>query len=253
MSRKQKPCGFYNPPPLDRRCQRRSSMTLERCKKWAIKDSKFCYRHGGKKLGRKGLKARGEKGLLMYRAYLSKTLQQRLDEFTGMSHLELTQLYEELSLSRLTVCDCVEMFRIAHEVSEEGKPLAKVETRIAAGNMLREALDDVKDLCEAVNKIEAAAKDKVSLHVLSLFVEQVVRAIYKAFPDDNEAAQRIEKFIRTEVKFPSASSDSGEEVMKPAALTALMDQSTLGDLTTTADASLGVQQREGHDDGIRNK
>jgi hypothetical protein len=178
---------------------------------------------------------------MRYRGYLNKTLQARLDEFIDSPHHELVSLYEELSLAKCTVVDAVQLYDAA---CKEG---VAPETRVCAGGILREAFADIADLVKACDALEQSAKDKVSLRVLALFVEQIIRAIYNAMPDEPEKAKAIEKRIRRDVKFPSAGNDTGGDVLSPSQAVAAMDSSIGGGIKDVQGEML--QQESGSDGG----
>lgn len=177
-----------------RRCQGKSRATKKRCRRWALKNKRFCAFHGGRHSSRP---VRIDHLPKFYSSQLSDTLAERVQEMLSGAPAEQLRLYEELALVRLTAQDAVQLYDIAHK---EG---ADIEARMTAGVILREILGDVVKTCEAAAKVEATARDKVSVHNLQFILNQVVRIAYELFePDNHELAVEFEKSIRVNVRMP---------------------------------------------------
>lgn len=160
-----------------------------------------------------------------YKRYLTKTLATKLDELTAGSHSEQVSIYEELALMRIMASDAVVLVGAALDNGEPG-------SRALAASVLREALDGVKEFVLAASRIEKDAEDKVSLQVMSLFVLQITRAIYRVLGDDIATAKRIEKEIHDTVRLPRPGVDPNVNLdgttITPDQVVAEMDESISG-------------------------
>jgi hypothetical protein len=105
-------------------------------------------------------------------------------------------LLEELSLMRVLAGDTVALYDAA--VGTE-----KTELVANAGMLLRDALRQVADMCEKAARVDALAKDKISIHHLSFVVNQIVRIAAEVFGDDTTRAAQFEQLIRERVRLPS--------------------------------------------------
>jgi len=177
-------------PPVEnheRRCQAKSRVTLERCRRWALKDQRFCQFHGGR---------RGHNPHIptFYRHKLGPTLRKAVDELLSAPHADQVQLYEELALARMQVQQVLALIEPA---------MKKQDTAALGAGLLHESLSHVRDMCLAVSRIEKDADDKVSLHVVDSFIVQILRAVYRACGDAHaDIAKRIEEEIETSVRLP---------------------------------------------------
>lgn len=171
----------------------------KRCRKWHLRDSDFCQFHFGRTNKRAPIKNNTGKLLGMphfYRRVLRSTLQETFDELVLKAPAEQVQLFEELALMRLTVLDCVKLYDIA---SSTNKP----EIILDAGMTMRLALKEVADLCSKAASIEAAGKDKLSVHHITFVVNQIVRLAFETFSEHTELAEEFERRVRTDIKLPS--------------------------------------------------
>jgi hypothetical protein len=132
---------------------------------------------------------------VIYRKHMSKTLQERLDEFLDQSQEEQLALYEELSMMRMMAVDSIKMYDAA---CQSRKP----EAVTIASEMLKESLEAVSSMVKACADIESKATDKVSIRQLNLFVLQICRAVRRIVGEENvELAQKIINEINSSVKF----------------------------------------------------
>lgn len=185
---------LHGAPPEghDRQCQSKSRVTKKRCRKWALTGRDFCQFHGGRRTlaRRTGLPKH-------YTKHLGETLRHQIESLANESHQEQVQLYEELAVSRVML---EQALRLAEPVLIGDDMDDK--TKLLAMSMLGDAIAGVKELVLACSKIENDVKERVSIRVLDLFVLQIMRAIYRACPDD-EIAEKIEFELRDSVSLPS--------------------------------------------------
>lgn len=204
------------PPDHPRRCQAKSRRRQSRCQRWALKGSKYCQFHGGRRT-----ESRGTNIPRIYSKYLGKTLKEELEAFLGQSHHQQVSVYEELAISRVAAAQAL---RLAEPVLTNDIKL-KPETVALALSCLRDAMNNVRDMVVAAAKIEALATDKISIRYLDTFLTQIIRAIYIACGDEDGIAEVIEQEIRENVRLPIVS-DLGTDSTPSTVLE--MDESIVG-------------------------
>lgn len=181
-------------PPLGhaRQCQAQSRIHKRQCRRWALKESKYCQFHGGR-----SSVARRTNLPRFYSQKLGPTLQRKIEELLGTSHDDQVNVYEELALMRIAAAQAVKLAEPAlmgNRVNDNTKRLAI--------SLMGDALSQVREFVVAAAKIERDAHGRVSIHVVNLFVLQVIRAIYRACGDDTATAERIEAEINATVRLP---------------------------------------------------
>lgn len=176
-------------------------------------------------------KPRGAKmgdGRGFYRKHVSAPLSELMSAVLDVPRPELVNLYEELAVARTAALRAI---KLADPVLSG----AKVEpgTASLALEVLRDAMNSVRDMCVAISRIEKDSDDKVSLSTVHLFIEQVTRAVYRACGDDADGralAERIEVEIKDTVRLPTREaglSVEGTEITPDMAARA-MDESVAG-------------------------
>lgn len=203
---------YMGSPPNDSRshmrCQRILWKNGERCGHWAMRGSRWCTKHGGRREAARKKSPRLYRIAKMPRAYskyLTRTLSEALEEQTGVNPQEQLQLYDELALIRDSAGQAVKLYGAARQASEEDPTsLKKQEFVFQAGAIMREQLKEVISACEAAARLENSAKDKISIHQLHFFIQQIVRAAYNVLGDDVETVRKIEHSIKTTIRLPSS-------------------------------------------------
>lgn len=179
------------------------------CGHVAAKGSDYCKFHGGSNV-RTELRVTGNRGVshlpLVYAKHLTRTLQQAVEDATLQSPAEQLQLFEELALVRESVGPMVKAYgdlTDAIEIEKDPEKLKVLRDKLPAiGQLLRDAMKEVISTCEAAARVNAASQDKISVHTLHHFVNQIVRAAHDALGDDVEAVMRLDVAIRDRVKLP---------------------------------------------------
>lgn len=214
-----KTCSKGGGPPEghERQCNAKSRVSQSRCRRWALKERKYCQFHGGRRRDarRNGLPTK-------YGKYLGDTLKKAVDDFLSEPHHEQVSVYEELAISRLAASQAI---KLAQPVLE-GRIELSAETRALALGCLQDAMNNVRDMVVAAARIEAIATDKVSIRILDTFVTQIIRSIYRVCGDDDEMAAAIEVEIRKTVRLPSKESE-GIDILPSTILE--MDSTITGD------------------------
>lgn len=207
------------PEGHSRQCKARSSHSGVRCKQWALKTKDYCRFHGGRKGRRIGLMP------TKYSKVLSKTLQEKVQEFATAPHEEQVGLYEELALIRVAAESAVQLAGVAIEKGDDATKAMGVE-------LMQTALSHVKEFVLATAKIDAMNQERVTVAQLSLFVTQIIRCIHFACEGDVGMATRIEEYIQDNVVLPAPDAlglEMDGTVVTPSMLAEQMDQMTTGD------------------------
>lgn len=205
--------GYCSGPPTDPKWMCGANTRHGPCKRWKLKGAERCQFHGGRQQqqARGGNFKRQNSGLYamprFYTKFLTKSLSDALEESTGVAPSEQLQLYEELALVRIAAGDAVKTWAVATQALEEctdakKKPVLE-NLRDMAACIMRDHLREVVSICESAARIESNAKDKVSIHQLHYFVNQIVRCAYHAFEDNIENAQVFEEYVRKTIHLPS--------------------------------------------------
>lgn len=194
----------------EHRCQALHKTTRERCKKYAVRGSKFCVQHGGRLKGRIKPQNKVMSREFMSAGYLQHvgpTLKKQLEHFLSKPHDEQVSLYEELAVARATATQALKLASPLFEDQTNATPEMKKllndpAFKALALSTLNDAMGRVKDLVVAASKIEKDAEDKVSVKVINLFILQILRAIESVVGDDRELLMKINDAIDTQVKMP---------------------------------------------------
>ena len=176
----------------DRRCKahRRNG---EQCHRWAMRESEYCPFHGGRQ--RKKLRLAPPR---FYSAFLTTTLKKAVARSLRMSPQRQLSLLEELALSRDVCGQAAALYAAARETN-------KVELVTFAGEVMRDALDHVRTMCESASKVALASDDRISVHNIAFVVNQVVRVVYMVLGDeDADKAEAIAEALREELLLDDA-------------------------------------------------
>lgn len=181
------------PPDHAGRCCARSRFTGDRCRRWALKNSSYCSYHGGKRcrVDNPDRVVVLNVGLhLRYSRFLGKTLKERVEELNSSEH-PLTDLSDEMAILRGLVVDSLNVYDLAEATPDENKRRAALQL---AGQLVRESMNEVRDMAMSISRIENASKAKVDIAALHNVVTQITsivsRTVLEAF-DDEDAAQRV--------------------------------------------------------------
>lgn len=186
----------------------RASLYTERCKRPAMRDSRFCYQCGKRRHVRElriaaGVRGKGKsiKGLpVVYSKILSSNLRDAIDDMTSVSPAEQLGLYEELALIRHSAMQAVAMYDGACNMEDGTKKPALVQ---AASALMRSALSEVVNTAKTISTMESQAADKISLTQVGVIVDQLVQVAYDVFHDaDPELVEQFAERVKTRVKLP---------------------------------------------------
>lgn len=157
-----------------------------------------------------------------YSRFLGPSLKSAFEELTGVTPAEQVEVLEELALLRDWAGQSVGQYAklrdaqgLVQEKRETADPadipaLDRAAGQLAeqlgiTGAVMNDCLQQVVKVAESAARIQAAAKDKVPLSTLQLFINQIVMCAYKAF-DGNESKERLQEFermIREDLRLPT--------------------------------------------------
>ena len=231
-------CGM---PPADSsyRCQgitRNGARAGLRCIRWACKGSRFCTYHGGGNRHVKAYMQRAKIGNvagrkysqlqrlpMAYSKYLSESLADRLQDLVARPLREQINAVEELGLMEIAATDAVQLYNLVEQTTES--ELQKLETldegetkknavvrdvlqqRMAAGMLMKDALQGVVDAREQVQRIANDKRTSIAVQDLALLVSQFVEIAYEVFGENNiELVNEYAARVRS-VKLPRDGSE----------------------------------------------
>lgn len=187
------PVGQGGKPPYDhpRRCQgiRRCGL---RCERWALRGSKFCQFHKGRK---NRLSYWNQHVSKFYARALTDTLKARVEEHLSQKPDDQISLFEELALMREAASQHVTIY---NAVLQHGKQ----ESVLAAAELMALSLSRVADICKSAATVHNIQKDKFSIHDLNFIIEQIIRISYDVIKDEAIATQLAIR-LRSELQLTS--------------------------------------------------
>jgi len=175
-------------PPEEHRCQAKRKGG-KKCGKWALKGSRFCQLHGGRR--RTGNVVHIGHLPVFYSSVLNATLTEAVQAATDGEPHEQLQVFEELALMRLAARDAVALWSAAQQSDN-------TETRLGAAEVMKGALVEVIKMAETAARINAAGSDKVSVHNIAHVVRQIVRIAYECMEEDQ--ARVFERMVKQQIK-----------------------------------------------------
>jgi len=137
-------------------------------------------------------------------------LREHIEQIMSAPNHAQLQVYEELALSRATALKAMEICTpLLFELDPNSEDAKKITPDMKAMmlNLMRNSLDHVKEMVLAAAKIEALAKDKVSINAINLLVIQIMRAIEDVCGPETDIAKRICEAIEERVRMPINNTD----------------------------------------------
>lgn len=140
----------------------------------------------------------------LYSKYLGDTLSKRLAEMLEQPIGVQVSLFEELAIVRTQAVEAIRLWDAAVESPKPDSKTVQLAMEVVSGS-----LREVKEFCLAVSRIEKDAEDKVSLRIVGVFVDQIVRVVYRVCGEKYEGlADAIREGIEEGVRLPK----SGDEL-----------------------------------------
>lgn len=193
------------PPGSSYRCVsicRSGKHAGEQCPHWALRGQRRCRHHGGRGGATRGVAARMfrlKRYPAVYSKYLSDKLLSKMAEASGQK--DALDLSEELKLVRVAALDAVQLYDVTQQLPSDDK--SAQEMRLAAGLVMREALEAVGDMAKRAADIEKSRDDRVGVGQLHVIVAQIVDMAYEAFGDEHVAlVRKFAEQIKT-IRLPS--------------------------------------------------
>lgn len=204
-----------------RRCKRIIQWRGERCKRWALKGSDYCFKCGqNRKNGTKpgtGLIARDKMALRFYKKFLGPTLREAMEEMLCMREDEQMSLLEELALMRNMAGEAIALYQGALQigVKPDGTldPTKEQARRLAITNacsLMSASLEQVRVMAKTASDISAQGKDKYSIQTLEVIVDQIVKMVDQCFGEYDEEIKAFNILIREQLKIPKRGVDGTE-------------------------------------------
>lgn len=196
------PRDFDNP----KRCKTFIRRLGRKCRRWSVKGQIYCRFHGGLRTAANTV--RNHHIPMFYSKTLGKTLGNYIDEALGQSPSQQMSVLEELALIRHPAYQKVQLYdAVLRKLEAETDPKKQEQLRNAVEAVSAAMVVDLKEVvkvAETAARIDAMAKDKVSVHSLGHIVNQLTRLLYDVCGDDNLViAQAFEERARTEIRLPT--------------------------------------------------
>jgi hypothetical protein len=141
----------------------------------------------------------------VYGKFMGPTLQEAIAAQLEQDPKEQLQLYEEIALMRQAAGEAVKLYSVALAANESEPSDKRQGMVLQAATIMQQSLNEVVRICESASRIEANAKDKISITNLSFFVDQLVRITYNTLGgDDVGQAQcaQLEQALRAQIRIP---------------------------------------------------
>lgn len=167
----------------------------KRCRKYKLKGARTCEFHGGRTGQRARERVRVDHLPRFWSKQLGPTLTAYVREITDSPPEDQTALYEHLALMQHAAGPAIALYDLA---CTKDNLMLQVE----ASQLMKTALKDCANLAEQIVRINAAAKDKISVHHIEYVVNQIVRIIYENVGEPE--GRIVEKAIREKVKLPKS-------------------------------------------------
>ena len=182
-------------------CKAKSQVTRVRCRRWALRGSKYCQFHGGRRAtqfyGRTGKRRLP----VVYSKFLGPKLAERVEELLEQPHAEQVSLYNELAIARSAACEALKLASPLFDEKQAAKLTPDLKSLMI--QTLGTAMGEVKDLVLAASRLEKEAGDKVSLKVVNLIVMQIILAINDVCGAEHlDLAEAIARAIDERVRLP---------------------------------------------------
>lgn len=136
---------------------------------------------------------------LFYSKKLKSTLAQAVEESLNSPVVEQLSLLEELALMRGFANEVI--------VLADAAMFANAKAKDTAILMAIDVLKQVAAMAETAARVDRISKDKVSVHDLNAFVQQLVKIAFDSMPE--KYARRFEKRIK-EIMMPNTVDDSSK-------------------------------------------
>jgi len=186
------------PDNHENQCRAKSKVTRKRCKRWALRTSKYCQFHGGRRAAQVYNKTGQRRLPGFYSKYLGPKLSERVKELLDTPHDEQVSLYQELAIARANACEALKLSQPLFDGTKINN-----ETKALIISTLGEAMKNVKELVLAASRLEKDQEDKVSMKVVNLIVMQIIIAINEVCGTEHIViAKAIASAIDNKIRLP---------------------------------------------------
>lgn len=204
-----------------RRCQQIIGYSKQRCKRWALKGKKYCFKCGQRSKPQIAEAARyvtrNKMTIRFYRKFLGPSLREAMEEMLCAREDEQMSLLEELALMRNMAGEAIGLYQGALSIgllpNGQPDPTKEQARRLAITNavsLMSASLEQVRVMAKTASDISAQGKDKYSIATLEVIVEQIVKMVDQCFGDNDEGIKAFNLLIRENLKIPKRGVDGTE-------------------------------------------
>jgi hypothetical protein len=137
-----------------------------------------------------------------YRKVLNVNLAQFVQEQTERARAVQVEVFDELALFRAEAVRSVALYSAADSLDNDNPKKGVLVD--AAGQLMRERLEQVVKVAETAARIYNAGKDKLSAGNLQGVVDQITLIAYEVLQDQPEKAAEFANLIRTKLTVQDA-------------------------------------------------
>lgn len=184
----------------------------ERCTQWALKGGTRCRSHGGWR--NKLSNGSHDLGFMpaFYRKKLTQSLSEAVQHQLNLESDEQFSVLEELALMRESTGDFVQLYGVAHQAYEENPTDELLQAKLAAGELMRTALDKVVAIADKAAKIHFTGKNVFTALDLKMVVNQMTAIMFEICGTSHmDLAREYEHALTTKLALPS-SGDEGTTI-----------------------------------------
>lgn len=217
--------GNRAPPDSPRRCQaRRKASGQLFCNRYALKNRRYCARHGGKqKLGPSVTNGSRIFVANFYHMTLGPTLSKFIENVGKDSPKELFDLQGELQIARASSMAILAIYdKLLTWLHEHGPRLqskeGKTEEQIAKdhaelmnyqskaillGEKLRESMESVTTIAEKASNVYLKHVETIEVGQIEIIVNQLIRILYEVCGESNQKiAEEFQLQVHKKVRLP---------------------------------------------------
>ena len=192
-------------------CGRPKKSDGQPCRKWKARGYKYCWWHrrydsrprsvADRRLTK--ITSRADATSMFYGSVLGPKLKAVVEELTSRPAHEQLNVYEELQLIRSTGVQAVALYSAALETDN-------AQSVMTAALLMRDSLAFIIEQTAKVAAIEDRAKDKISVHTVSMIVQQMTRIMHRVCGEEHrDIAERFTELVSEEVRLPSVGDTTG--------------------------------------------
>lgn len=159
-----------------KKCKARIRRTGTECPYPALPGRNFCRNHcrGKRQIDQPNLKRFGK---MRYSKYIGEALSERVERLDSS---KLACLRDELAIMRALACDSLALYDAASTIAD---PDGRTAAVMRAGELVKDAMREVRDMCIAAAKLEVEEAATIDAADMNVIVHQLTRIIDKVLYD----------------------------------------------------------------------